>query len=154
MREHYRTTQVETALKEWIRKQDTHGYLWVTLTLKQTHDGQRTDHINAPFSFRCFHNRISQIVLKNDYRKKGKKIKVIPFLESKNGNIHYHCAIENPTPHDKVFLQTIRHCWKKSPLGLPNTHAVQTRDDDWVDYALKHQPNNWNTLDIDNLTLE
>ena len=153
MTEHHRTTRVETALKEWIRLQDTNGYLWVTLTLKETHEGQRTDAINASRSFRHFHNRISQIVLKTDYRKRGKKIRVIPFLESKNGRLHYHCAIENPTAHDQLFLHTITKCWNKSPLGLPDTHAVKTNDDNWVDYALKHQSNNWNTVDYDNLHL-
>ena len=151
--EHARNTQQETALKDWIKSQDTEGFLWVTLSLKQSSHGQKTDWINASQSFRCFMSRLNQKTLQNDYRKGRRRLRVIPFLEEKNGMLHYHCAIENPLFHRIPFQHRLFYCWRKSPLGNINNHAIEIRDDGWVDYCLKRQKNNWNTLDWNNLSL-
>lgn len=148
--ENYRTTDQTTAQIDYIKKVDTTGWLFITLTLKESNGGKRVDAIDASRSFRHFHNRLSQILLKSDYRKRGQKVKVIPVIECKNGRYHYHCAIENPTAYDKVFMMTVRKCWSKSPLGLPNTHSVKISNDRWVGYVLKTQANNYNTIDWEN----
>ncbi len=151
--EHLRTTEQETALKDWIARQDAKGFLFLTLTLKQSSHGQKTDWINASQSFRHFMNRLNQKTLRADYRKGRRRLKVIPFLEGKNGNIHYHCAIENPLFHPIPFKHRLFYCWRKSPLGNTNNHGVPIKDDGWIDYCLKKQSNNWNTLDWNNLSL-
>ena len=159
--EHLRTTEQETALKDWIASQDTEGFLFLTLTLKQsitvlTDRGRTTiptDWISASRSFRHFMNRLNQKTLRADYRKGRRRLKVIPFLEEKNGNLHYHCAIENPLFHETAFKHRLFYCWRKSPLGNINNHGRVCEDDDWTAYCLKRQTNNWNTLDWNNLSL-
>ena len=157
VQEHYRTKDQTTAIVEYIKTIDTMGWLFISLTMKQsdTHLTERgshtvqTDWVSASRSFRHFHNRLSQIVLKSKARKKGQKVKVIPVIECANGTIHYHCAIE-PTVHDKVFWQTVKHCWLKSSLGLRNAHVTPITCDGWVDYVHKTKSHNYNVIDWQN----
>lgn len=153
LNEDHRTSDQTTAQIDYLKSVDTTGWWFITLTMKETNAGKRVDAIDASTAFRHFHNRLSQILLKNEYRKRKQKVKVIPIIECKNGRYHYHCAIENPTPYDDVFFQTVRRCWSKTPLGLPDTHRVRITDTNWCGYVLKTQSNNYNTVDWSNCYL-
>ena len=151
--EHHRTPEQETAIRDWLRDHDLTGFVWVTLSLKQYCDGKRTDWISASESFRLFMCRLNQQLLQNQYRKGRLRLRVVPFIETKHGNLHYHCAIENPLFSGIPFQHRLFYCWRKSPLGNINNHAVPTADTGWIDYCLKHQKGNLNIVDWNNLYL-
>ena len=98
-------TDTKQATIEWLKTHDTSGFEFVTLLMKQSArreclDGVMRadvlDEMKASRCFREFHNRLSRKVLQSDYRVRNRKLRVLPFLENKSGNFHYHAGIENP----------------------------------------------------------
>ena len=171
-------TDTKQATIEWLENHDTSGFEFVTLLMKQSArrecpDGvvrvDVLDEIKASRCFREFHNRLSRKVLQSDYRVRNRKLCVVPFLENKNGNFHYHLGIENPYEGEigrAKFISYIQSNWRKCPFAFADRYntetgmyevrsvvAVPTYDNRWIGYSQKNQCRNWNDLDINNLYL-
>jgi len=154
-REYRREPNQEFAEIEWLKNQDTSGWFFVSLTMHQCVDGQRLDEIVASKVCRCFLNRLNQKTLQNEFRKKRKRLGCIPFIEQKNGRIHYHVGIEKPQGiSNQDFSETLKSCWEKSPFSARDIQIDETYSPDWIDYCYKHQTSNINTLDLNNLYIK
>ena len=171
-------SKTKEATLDWLKSFDTTGFEFVTLLMKQSTrkeclDGVlRTDvleEMKASRCFREFHNRLSRKVLQNDYRLRKRKLRVVPFLERKNGHLHYHVGIENPYVGElgkAKFVSLVNLYWRQCPFAFadrinPKTgmyegrsvKSITTYDGYWIDYCLKNQKNNTNDLDTANLHL-
>ena len=163
---------------EWLKGFDTNNFEWVTLLFRQRArrecvDGvvrfDTLDEIKASRCLRGFLNRLNQKIFQNEYRRNNKGLRVLPFLERKNGNYHYHIGIENPFEGDvgrAQFIALMRLYWGRNPFAFvervdPKTgcygeravKVIETYNDRWIDYCLKYAANNTNEPDYNNLRL-
>jgi hypothetical protein len=152
------------ALVRWLKRIDTSGWVFATLTMRQTvwndKDGYRypyrLDRSRSTKNMSLFRNRLDAKVLQNQYRKQGRRLGIVPFIERKDGRYHYHVGIERPTDREigkdlEVFERVIRECWEKTPFGWSNIDVRETYSNEWIGYGLKVQSGNWNELDVENL---
>jgi len=142
-----------TQLKNWLRVEhsasgrDVHypNLIAATLTFKN-----RVDEITASRTLTYCLNPINRKLFGKNGNKKGKRLKVIPTLETK-GNLHYHLLIEIPdgrTPRE--ITELLNYHWKTTING----GYVQTKtkaDEGWLDYITKFSRQD---DDIDFLNIE
>lgn len=148
----------------WLKRTDTTGWVFASLTMKQTvwtdRDGYRypyrLDRARCTENMSLFRKRLDTRVLQNSYRKHGRRLEIVPFIERKDGRYHYHVGIERPTDREigkdlDRFESVIRECWEKTPFGWSNIDVRETYSNEWIGYGLKVQSGNWNELDVENL---
>ena len=124
-------------------------YFSVTLTLKQTLNDMRLDEINFSQDFRYFMNRLNTLLYKNSFKRYGKRVEVIPFLEGLVGKRpHYHVLMKKPKNVNYLkFRMMICELWKKTRFGYNDIKFNEKTDNGWGGYSTKEITCNTDNVD-------
>lgn len=126
----------------FLLETDLEDMLAVTLSMKQNVMGEKLDAIKAAKNFRHFMNLLNKKTYGNSFRRHGKKIEVIPVLEtSYSGRLHYHLAIRNPYPEKPEWFESqIRNLWSNTHWGYSGIDIQTGADTGWIGYIAKLGP--------------
>ena len=114
----------------------------VTLTMKQALGGRHYVPINeedCTQNLRHALNLLNRKLFGNNFRRKNRRIEVIPTLElDSSGRYHYHLALNVPAhfPFLRCFFE-LRSIWQKTRWGHKIADFDRMRDPGWVDYITK-----------------
>ena len=131
----------------------------VTLTLKQGRRSDngvwvKTDDYPCRQAFRHFLNLLNRAAYGTDFRRYGKRLRVLPVLEKgeirarglralehgTSGRWHIHCAIELPSHFDAIALERlIRVCWAKVEWACGRILVRDGANAGWIEYMLKRR---------------
>ena len=84
-------------------------------------------------------------VYKNAFSRHGKKIEVIPVLEtSHSGRLHYHLLIRNPRPENGLWFRLrFLECWQQTDFADKEHKFDDAYDvNGWLQYITKHDVKN------------
>lgn len=122
----------------------------LTLTMKQRDGFSRLDKIEARKNFRHFMNVLSQRAFGTAYRRFGKRLGVLPVLEtSLSGRLHYHAFIENPYEDLEKIRDETCIAWQKTRWGYNEIDVQNVYSDGWLDYITK--ANSLDNIDVENM---
>lgn len=126
----------------FLLETDLDDMLAVTLSMKQNLLGEKLDSIKATKNLRHFLNLLNKQSYGNSFRRHGKKIEVIPVLEtSYSDRLHYHLAVRNPYPEKLQWFETqIRRLWSKTDWGYSEIDIQTDVDTGWINYIAKLGP--------------
>ena len=94
------------SLRDFINNQNFKCPYSITLTMKQSTRFEKLDEIKSAIELKYFLNRLNYKIFKNNFRRKNKKIKVVPVLEkNKNERLHYHLLIDLPPEVHELSLE-------------------------------------------------
>jgi len=137
---------------KWLSAQDYSKMYAITFTMKQRAGAEELNELEAAKNMRLFLNSLNQKVYGNAFRRYGKRLYVIPFLEkSAWQRFHYHISLEKPDRYDEDdFKALIYDCWLKTKFGHKEIHLQQVYSTRWISYCLKNF-DEAKSLDIENL---
>ena len=144
--------QQKYQIQTWLRSVTVSNMAAATLTMKQRVGNHELDTIAASQNMRHFLNVLNQKLFKNSYTRYGKKLTVIPFLESSAWDrLHYHVAIEIPNRIEfEPFCNLTKSIWRQTRFGHQEADIQHLYNHGWIDYSMKHY-NFTYTLDIENM---
>jgi len=147
----------EAAKSDFFDTSRWRAFCDVTLTLKQARQSEmgawiKIDDYSSRQAFRHFMNLLNRAVYGAAFRRRGKRLRVLPVLEKgevrggalrscergTSGRWHIHCAIELPLHLRAVVLEKlIRACWAKVELGYRRILVRDRANAGWIHYMLK-----------------
>ena len=132
--------RVNRSIKDYLMKFNINGCVGVTLTMKKSSGGEKLDNIRCSRNLRHCLNRVNKNVYGKSFDRYGKRLRVLPVLESKKGRFHYHLLIEKPTslPYEQ-FCKLMQDCWMKTKFGNRQVHFHQNINHGWSGYITKFQ---------------
>ena len=137
--------------RRWLEDVKMDNPYALTLTMKQRFNNIPTTVYEAQKNMGNFITRLSRMVLGNNYRRRRKRLTVLPSYETKSRQ-HYHVAIDFPEDleHRKVY-SSIVNSWKHTPLGMKE-HEIKPIDNHngWISYITKLENLN-DTVDVVNM---
>ncbi len=128
---HTERLEYRNAVRSFVNLSQFTNPFSVTLTLKQSvvstegvfQNHIRIDQDKAVQNFHHFMNLLNTEIYGHSFKRYGKRVQVVPFLEGgTNGTrLHYHCVIDCPRESlDLTFPTLIRACWFKTSYGDTN----------------------------------
>ena len=92
-------------------------------------------------TFRHYMNRMNRRIYKSAFRHRGKRLRVIPFLEkSEEGRWHYHVAIEPPTFMEASdFGDVAMEVWLQTLHGYAHGEVAIDANAGWIAYMAKRR---------------
>lgn len=138
-------------IRDFLRESNFENMMAVTLSMKQNIKGERLDAIKAARNLRHFMNLLNKKAFGNSFNRHGKRIAVIPVLETSIGlRRHYHLAICNPYPDQPLWFESqIKQLWKKTYWGYSENDIQHGANAGWVNYITKlgpHDEVDWENL--------
>ena len=134
-----RNENLRTIIQGYLHTLPLDGCLGVSLTLKQCVAGAFLDEIRASQNLRQFMNRVNRATYGKAFQRFGRRLNVIPSLESSSSNrLHYHLILQSPCPEDPNRAeQLIEYAWTSTRYGYQQTHVHHQIDHGWTDYITK-----------------
>lgn len=135
--------------RRYLLIDDISEWISLTLTMKQRVNGEKLDKISSYNNFRYFMNRLNTLLYKNSFKRYGKRVEVIPFLEGLVGKRpHYHVLMKKPKNVNYLkFRMMICELWKKTRFGYNDIKFNEKTDNGWVGYSTKEITCNTDNVD-------
>lgn len=142
-------------LSDWLSKLHYADMYAVTFTMKQSNGGFKLDDASASQNLRHFLNIVNQTAFGNSYRRFGKRVKVIPVIETSAWDrLHYHLSIEKPEHlTEEEFLHLIGSAWRRTSLSRKELDIRKIYSDGWLKYCLKSR-DPLQAIDFENLNFD
>ena len=129
----YKSNHLKNIVVDWIGEVSFTNPYAITLTMRVN----RFNDISQ--NLRYFMKRLNRRYLKSSHERGGKCLKVFPILEGNDVvNYHYHLIIDNPFfNRNEEFEETIKECWRKTPLYNSSIDIKSMKDKGWIRYMMK-----------------
>ena len=132
-----------TQLKKWLKEKHNAGgdeglnpkFLAATLKFNK-----RVDEIDASRNLTHCLNKMNRKLFGKNGNKKGKRLKVIPAMETK-GRIHFHLFIKIPEGRTfKEIRELLIWNWRGTKFGsFKYNHTRSNADEGWLEYITKFE---------------
>ena len=147
------------SIREMLNGFNTQNCLGFTGDLKQWNENYGyIDDIRVTQNTTRFLNYLNYKIYKNTFRRKNKKLKVIPTVEgswSSNKRYHVHLVMEKPPTNvmsHNNFMESFFNCWNKTYYSYDKPHIYTYIDNGWIDYITKFKEKD-DFVDWKNVTL-
>jgi hypothetical protein len=132
-------------VKEWLMGIDTKNCMAITLSIKQGDKDQFLTKEICRQNLKHFLNVMNAYYFGNNYKRRSRRLKVIPSLETsaKNNRLHYHLLLENPdsSKNKGDFETKVRRTWWNTHWGDNEVLIKSNVDKGWIDYITKFKKN-------------
>jgi len=132
-------------VKEWLMGIDTKNCMAITLSFKQGVKDQFLTKEICRQNLKHFLNVMNAYYFGNNYKRRSRRLKVIPSLETsaKNNRLHYHLLLENPdsSKNKGDFETKVRRTWWNTHWGYDQVCIKSNVDKGWIDYITKFKKN-------------